>query len=290
MIAVVCMKWGTAFGPEYVNVLFRGVKQNLSEPFSFYCFTDNPVGLADGIVARPLPDLGFLPPKRFRMGCWPKIGLFQPGLIEEDCALFLDLDVIVTGSLDGFVDQQHAEGGLHILREWNSGLWNLLPLALRPDRGAQSSVFGWSPTEQQHIYEALRADPEAAFAAFKNDQQFIRRMARGLRYWPHKWAVSFKKSCVWLYPFNLVLPNRLPPASASLVVFHGAPRPHEVARSGTERWGTSRRFGFGPIAWVQAYWSGKDDARIGQRRVPSSVRSSLMETPSFVVLLLAIML
>ncbi len=265
LIAVICMKWGTVFEPDYVNVLYQAVSRALHRPFQFYCFTDDPAGLDDGIVARPLPDLGFLPKKRCRMGCWPKIGIFQSGLIEEDCALFLDLDVVVTGPLDAFFDHQHRHGGLHILREWNSGLWNLLPLRMRPDRGAQSSVFAWRPIEQHHIYDALRADPNSSFAQNKNDQQFIRRTAIGLRYWPHAWAVSFKKSCVWPYPLNYILPDRRPPGSASLVVFYGAPRPHEVARGGNERWGTSRRFGYGPLGWMQAYWSGKDQAGFSRR-------------------------
>ncbi|GGD89028.1 glycosyl transferase [Aureimonas endophytica] len=262
MIAVVCMKWGTAFGPDYVNVLYRGVAAHLSQPFRFYCFTDDPAGLSSGIIARPLPDstLSADPDRRWHGGRWPKIGLFRPGLIAEDQALYLDLDVVITGGLDPLVERQRSLGGLHILREWSPGLWNLLPLALRPDRGAQSSVFAWRPSEQHHLYEALHSAPDRVLAAFRNDQQFIGHAAAHPHYWPQGWAVSFKKHCVWHYPLNLVFPEPRKPAGARIVVFHGKPRPHQVAREGNRRWGTRRRFGFGPVSWVRDYWSDRPSA------------------------------
>ena len=44
-INVVCMKWGTMYGPEYVNNLYHMVKRNLTPPFRFVCFTDNGEGI-----------------------------------------------------------------------------------------------------------------------------------------------------------------------------------------------------------------------------------------------------
>ena len=45
MINIVCVKWGTKYGPEYVNVLRAMIKRNLSLPHRFICFTDNKTGL-----------------------------------------------------------------------------------------------------------------------------------------------------------------------------------------------------------------------------------------------------
>ena len=39
--SVICLKWGTKYGPDYVNKLYRGVKKHLTVNFCFYCITDN---------------------------------------------------------------------------------------------------------------------------------------------------------------------------------------------------------------------------------------------------------
>lgn len=253
MIAIVCMKWGTAYGAEYVNVLYRAVTRNLSHPFRFYCFTDDGAGLEDGILARPIPDMG-LPPERIRRGCWPKVGLFRPGLIAEDTAMFIDLDVVVTRSLDPFIDRQIAVGGLHIIREWNPGIWNSVPLAWRPDRGGQSSVVCWRPSEQGQIYEDLMTNPAAAFSLAPNDQKHITRTAVARHYWPEGWTASFKRACVRYYPLNLFFREVRKPRRTRIIVFHGKPRPSDLIVQGNARWGTKKRFGYGPVQWVCDYW------------------------------------
>ena len=55
---VICIKWGTKFGAEYVNRLYRMVQKNLTIPHRFVCFTDNSEGLSDGIEVRELPEIG----------------------------------------------------------------------------------------------------------------------------------------------------------------------------------------------------------------------------------------
>jgi tetratricopeptide (TPR) repeat protein len=44
-INIISMKWGTKYGPEYVNKLYRGFKKNTNRPFNFILFTDNTEGL-----------------------------------------------------------------------------------------------------------------------------------------------------------------------------------------------------------------------------------------------------
>ena len=48
-IKVVCVKYGTKYGPEYVNKLYNGVKRNLSLPHEFACFTEDGEGLDQNI-------------------------------------------------------------------------------------------------------------------------------------------------------------------------------------------------------------------------------------------------
>lgn len=254
MLTVVCMKWGTKFPADYVNVLHYAVSKNINEPFRFVCLTDDAHGLNAGIEARPVPDMG-LPEIRRRNGGWQKLALFKPGLVEDaSLMLYLDLDVLVMGSLDPFIARARAMRGLHIIREWNRGLGQYLPRALRPDRGGQSSTMVWNPREQHHIYEAFMADPERAYASVPSEQKFVTRTAHALHYLPEDWSISFKQGCVWYYPLNLVFRKIPEPAQARLVIFHGRPLPTDLVPEGNARWGTSHKFGFGPVDWVRRYW------------------------------------
>ena len=42
---VLCMKWGTVYGPEYVNILYAMVARNITGEFKVVCFTDNSAGI-----------------------------------------------------------------------------------------------------------------------------------------------------------------------------------------------------------------------------------------------------
>ena len=53
---VICMKWGTKFSPEYVNVLASRVKKNITGDYRFVCFTDDTTGLSPLVETRPLPE------------------------------------------------------------------------------------------------------------------------------------------------------------------------------------------------------------------------------------------
>jgi len=42
---VLCMKWGTKYGPEYVNRLYGMVRRHLKGDFRFVCLTDRSDGV-----------------------------------------------------------------------------------------------------------------------------------------------------------------------------------------------------------------------------------------------------
>ena len=78
---IVCMKWGTKFGPQYVNRLYDMVEKNLTLPHRFVCFTDDAKGLNKNIEVFPLPKVCFEPgPERG----WNKLGIFRKNLGDLD--------------------------------------------------------------------------------------------------------------------------------------------------------------------------------------------------------------
>ena len=89
-VNVVCSKWGTKYGPHFVNRLKEMSKRNIPDQFDFhfYCYTDNDEGLDDDINVIPFPDIPNIHPKYwfgnedFKYGmarCWdrPKTFVFN---------------------------------------------------------------------------------------------------------------------------------------------------------------------------------------------------------------------
>ena len=94
------MKFGSKYGADYVNKLYRGVARNLTTPFTFYCFTEKPEGLDESILPVPL-DTSL-------SGWWAKAHIFKAGSQFEISGriMYIDLDMIITGSLDELVRYQ----------------------------------------------------------------------------------------------------------------------------------------------------------------------------------------
>jgi hypothetical protein len=202
----------------------------------------------------PIPDMG-LEPKRWKTGWWAKLAVFKPGLFPDaDVVMYFDLDVIIQKPLDPFVELVRAGYSLHILREWNPALWSLLPVALRPDRGVQAAFLAFKPKDGNYIYERFMADKEKAYAMAYHDQAYLTETVTDRTYWPNGWCVSFKRSCLWYYPLNLLFRTVRRPKAAKVIIFHGNPRPWDLILKPGVRWGTNRKFGTQPVEWVKDYY------------------------------------
>ena len=227
-VNVVCLKWGLERYPSYyVNRLYAGVKRNLSRPFRFVCFTNEPEGLADGVEALPVPP----PPPGLTGHKWPtvytKLALFKDGCGGlSGPTLFLDIDQIITGPLDRFFD--YKPGEFCIIHNWIER--RKLLFRRRPKIG-NSSCFRFEAGKMNRVWEAFASDLGRAYdkKRFATEQAFM-TWAVGLdsvNWWPEDWVASFKRVCHRLFPLNLFLPPK-PPAGASILCFHGDPSPAEA--------------------------------------------------------------
>ena len=68
-INVVCVKYGTKYGADYVNKLYHGVRKNLSLKHTFSCFTENAEGLD--------PNVKVLPLQNHWKAWWSKVNIFD---------------------------------------------------------------------------------------------------------------------------------------------------------------------------------------------------------------------
>lgn len=244
---VICMKWGKAFPADYVNVLHTACRANLSGAFRFVCLTDDAAGLAAGIQALPIPDIGLTPEQWYTRGVWPKLALYLPDLHGlRGRALFIDLDMAIVGPLDAFFDRPGDYNCLGVGPGWAPGA----PADAR--RGVGTGVFAFDVGGQAQILRAFQADPAGVMRQYRNEQDFVAATAQGIGFWPDDWVISFKRHLAHRFGLSLILPERRPPATARIVAFHGEPRPAVLLRRGV--WGRFPHLGRGPVRWLSDYW------------------------------------
>ena len=261
---VACIKWGTAFGAEYVNRLYSGVRRNLSVPVRFLCMTERAEGLHPDVEVLPLPQEPFQAEMDAalavadRRGAMRKVSLFRPGLIAglEGPVLGFDLDVVITGPLDPLLTL--APGKVVMRHDWVE--------ARRGRPTGHGSVFRFDPALHGFLYETVAAAPrQAVEKARGSEQRHTSTEARErvvFDYIPEDWVVSFKHDCYPAFPLNWLIPPRLPPA-ARVVCFHGHPKmPEAVAGyvSLTAPHRTCR-----PADWLREHWIDRARADLGGR-------------------------
>lgn len=238
---VLCMKWGTKYGPEYVNRLYAMVARHLSLPFQMVCLTDDASGIRSEVRCLPIPSLD-LPPGIPERG-WTKLVTFGADLHGlRGTALFLDLDVVIVGAMDDFFTHP---GRFLIIKDYDR--------LLNPGRiTGNSSVYRFELGAHPDVLTDFRAGFEAIRQRHRNEQSYLsaHMHAKGLlQYWPKAWCPSFKYDCIPPWPSNCWQAPRLP-ADARVVIFHGEVNPPDalVGRR-------NRRFRFmRPAQWVAEHW------------------------------------
>ena len=216
---VICISWGTKYGPRYINRLYGMVARNITPPFSFTCFTDSTDGIRPEVRCEDLPPIDVAMPTG-TMGKWPKSRLWGPRLGDlTGPVLFMDLDVVVTGSLDDFFSFGEPDA-IVLSRNQTTPF----------ERLGQTSVFRFPVGALQPLQEAFRADPQGIADRYQFEQRFVTRNAPGgVTLFPRRWVAHFRQDCVWPFPLNYALPARLP-RDARIVIFPGGVHPtHAIA-------------------------------------------------------------
>lgn len=217
MLAVICYLWDEPrsrwrhhyrYGADHVRVLQSMLARHLSVPHRFICVTDRPGELPD-IVTRPLDSRLLIPGTRY-----PKLMTFRPDaatFFGADRLLMLDLDVVLTGSIDPLIAGDHEfcawanprfGRGTQIRSRFNSS-------AVYLHAGARAEI--WCR------FDSLRSPEEVRQAGYSyTDQAWMSRLVA-----PDEWAwtaddgvYSYQQDCRHALPTN-----------ARLVAFHGPVSP-----------------------------------------------------------------
>jgi hypothetical protein len=236
MVNVICIKWGTRYGPEYVNRLYHMVSRNLSLPFRFVCLTDDTTGLESGIETLPIPEMDI--PAKHAVSPWRKLTLFSSELGNlKGKALFLDLDVVIVQSIDCFFSHSQK---FTIIENWTQ----------RGQGIGNSSVYCFEIGRHTDVLDYYKAHTDEVLRQHKNEQIFLSRRIGDIDFWPAEWCRSFKFHAIPKGPLRYFKAPRLP-EGCRILVFHGHPHPHEAV-VGDYR-GRLRKY-FKPAPWIEDYW------------------------------------
>lgn len=235
-INVICMKWGTRYGAHYVNRLYHGVKNNLTRPFRFVCFTDDDTGLEEGIESFPLPPITI--PEQHTVSPWRKLSLFSKDLADlSGKTLFLDLDVIIVDTLDDFFDYSEK---FSIIENWT-----------QKGRGiGNSSIYCFNVGEHADILEYYESNQDEVFANYSNEQIYLSLNIKDKQYWPDDWCKSFKFHAIPRGIKRYFVEPSIPDG-CKIVVFHGYPNPDQAMIGD---YGKKLRKFFKPAKWIEKYW------------------------------------
>lgn len=232
MINIVCLKWGTKYGAEYVNRLFYAVQRNTTRPIKFWCLTENAQDLHPDIQS-----LDLLASDRLDTW-WNKIFLFSPdnGLPPGEQIFYIDLDTLIVSNIDDLLDVDQVPD-IVVLRDFYHGI-------AKTAGNVGSGLMSWRHGKYSHVWREFIRDPEAAVRSCRphGDQRWIEHNISAWYCWqdlfPNR-VVSFKMHC-----------QSGIPKDASIICYHGVPGiPESVTYQGRQwRWDLS------PQPWVLDHW------------------------------------
>lgn len=202
--------WGSKYGPDYVRKLRAAVSRNLSEPHEFKVCTPQ----AEDIHLTEMK------------GCFARLRMFDPawqvanGFQHGDRIVCMDLDLIVTGSLDGLFDREDPFTIMQGVNSsnpcpFNGSLWAL--------------TAGYRPDVWNEFSPELAA--KVPFHSFPDDQAwFADMMPDAGKFGPEDGIYAFFKPG---WPKGGALPK-----NARIVAFPGARDPSQ----------------FTHLPWVKENW------------------------------------
>src|SRR6185437_13395810 len=103
MQTIICAKWGTKYGVDYLNRLASMVRRNTDREKRLICFTDDATGVDPWVTIAPLPPINL--PQDVSFTPWRKLSFWQYPLLDlEGDVLFFNLNAPITLLLANLFD------------------------------------------------------------------------------------------------------------------------------------------------------------------------------------------
>ena len=208
------MKWGSRYGHEYVNRLYKSIKKHTKRSTVLYCFTDDTSNIDKNIICKPLPNISL--PETIACTPWRKMSLWQDPLYDlKGDVLFLDLDLVITGNLDRFFD--FKPGFYCVIENWTQ----------LGQKIGNTSCFRFPIGKYASIFEEFQKNPSKYWKKYHIEQIYLSTQIKDQVFWPPEWCKSFKHDLLPRWPLRIWKPAKLP-QDTSIVAFTGKPDPDDV--------------------------------------------------------------
>jgi hypothetical protein len=227
-----CVIHSDGYSWDYAERLHNMLTRNLSRPVNFHVYTEAERSVPDYMIKHELTEWpGVAGPKK---SWWYKMQLFNDQLFSGQL-LYFDLDVVVTGNLDWITQlPQRNFWAIHDFRR----LWK------PTSRTINSSVMYFNTNTYNYVWEKFcQQDLHTVVASYKGDQDFITATVdpNHLRYFDLDRIVSWRWQIVndgvrQRKPANINPAVLNIPTAASVVVFHGSPKPHEIVNDTVKKY------------------------------------------------------
>lgn len=225
VIDCACVIHSDGYDWQYVEKLYSMLERNLSSPIRFHVYTEHDRAVPANMIKHCLTEWpGISGPKR---SWWYKMQLFDPAHFQGQL-LYFDLDVVITGSID-WVTQLSRRNfwAIHdFKRLWKPSCYTINSSVMYYDTNIYSYV--WEKFQRHNLNDLV--------VQYKGDQDFITEAVdrSHLRYFDLDKVVSWR----W-QAFDGGLKNRfrtynapgsgtMIPKNASILIFHGDPKPHNL--------------------------------------------------------------
>ena len=241
MQTVICMKWGTRYGSDFVNRLYRSIQRQTRRKTRLVCFTDDGDGINPNVQIEPIPEINL--PDDLALTPWRKLTMWKAPLADlKGDVLFLDLDLVITGNLDDFFDFE--PGRFCVIDNWT-----------QPGQGiGNTSCFRFPVGKYAHIYDDIQANPDPILAKYIIEQVYITKELDDVVFWPAIWCVSFKHSLLPKWPLNFFKTPNLP-RDTRIVAFTGKPDQDEaVIGKWPAPWYKKHYKYVKPTPWIAEHW------------------------------------
>jgi len=221
---IVCLKHGSKYSSQYVNVLSSMVARHTTLPYEFVCFTDDKRGINSNITTIPLKE------GHGMHGWWYKPMFFDKNFPLQGNILFFDLDVIIHDNIDKLLTFNNT--GFSICRDFNRSIrndWNHF----------NSSIFKLYTGSLAYVYDEFVKDSSKWMRKFHGDQDWINAQVKDkgsqYQFWPDNWIRSYKwemrdrKDLARINGYRNFT-NKAEPRiirESCVAVFHGEPHPHQ---------------------------------------------------------------
>ncbi len=210
------MKWGTRYGPDYVNRLYSSIQRHTERKTKVYCLTDDIIGINKNVICKPLPKITL--PKNISFSPWRKMSVWQFPLYDLiGDVLFLDLDLVITGNLDRFFD--YKPGRYCVIENWTQIGKNI----------GNTSCFRLPVGKHSSIFNKFQENPKKYWEKYHIEQIFLSKEIKDQVFWPNDWCKSFKHNLLPNWPMRIWQPAKLP-KETSIVAFTGKPDPEDVIK------------------------------------------------------------